>query len=433
MVLATRDAPALIDMQEYHTLATSLAQGRGYASAHGPTAFREPLYPGFLALVYRLAGTPSVLAARVAQAILGGVDVALAAAAATALGWPEAALPTAWIVALYPDRLLYASYLHREALLGPLWLIQLIAFASLRASPGPRRAALAGLSVAAGALCNAVLLATSFVHTLSLLTRPTRRALAAASVVWVVAVASLTPWAYRNLKVLGHWVWIDTKGGNALWEGNNEGWLQGKAEMEIRQAQWDQMAGMSEVEADRFARSQALRFIRAHPDQALYLWWRKALQFWRLELLFFFYYKQGYWGHLPVAALVTTAVVILPVFPLLVLGACAGVITGWRDRGTRIALALILAHCAACSVFIGGFRYHYPVVPALASLAVLGWRRRRLLRGRALALWVVSALCFSLNFVDHLVANADQIRALLGRGGSLSYSDTRSWMKRGIF
>jgi len=432
-VMATRSSQPLIDMVEYHDLAVSMVEGRGYATAQGPTAFREPLYPGFLALIFAAAGAPSVMAVRLAQAGLGGLDVALTYHAMCAVGWGGVALPAAWIVGLYPDRILYASYLHREALLGPLWLIQLIAFATLWKSASLPRAMLAGITVGLGGLCNAVLLATSAAHTLVFLARRSWRTVAAVAVVWLTAAAVIAPWAYRNHVALGHWVWLDTKGGNALWEGNNEGWLQGKPEMAIRQAQWDQMAGMPEVDADRFARSQALRFIRTHPDQALHLWWRKTLQFWRLELLSLFYYKQGYWGNLPVAGLVTLAAIILPVFPILVIGAAAGGVAQWRARATRVVVFLALTHCAACSIFIGGFRYHYPVVPALAAMAVLGWRSRARLRGAYLAAWSVLALAFTLNFADHVAANWDQVRALLGKGGKLDYSDTRSWMKKGLF
>lgn len=434
IVAATMSAEPLIDMVEYHDLAVSMVEGRGYATAQGPTAFREPLYPAFLATVYRVVGTPSALAARLVQAGLGGLDVALTYAAAATLGWNAAALPAAWIVALYPDRILYATYLHREALLGPLWLVQLVAFSFLWRSKSLWPAVLAGATIAAGGLCNAVLLATSAVYSaVSLVSRHLRRRVLQVAVAWGVAMALASPWGYRNLRVLGAWVWTDTKGGNALWEGNNEGWLEGNAEMAIRQAQWDRMEGMSEVEADRYARAQALRFIRAHPDQALYLWWRKALQFWRLELMPFFYYKQGYWGHLPAGVLAAAATITLPVFPLIVFGAAAGAAATWRQQSTRVVMALVAGHWAACSVFIGGFRYHYPIVPVLAALAVIGWQARERIRGSALAVWGVLALAFALNFVDHVVANWGQVRAMLGRGGKLEYSDTRSWMKKGLF
>ncbi|MCU0612632.1 MAG: glycosyltransferase family 39 protein [Candidatus Eisenbacteria bacterium] len=434
VVVITRHAEPLIDMVEYHQLAVSMLEGRGYAAGNGPTAFREPLYPAFLAAVYRLVGDPSVMAARLVQAGLGGLDAYLAFHAARMLGWGGYALPAAWIVACYPDRILYATYLHREAILGPLWLLQLIAFSRLWGTGGGiGRAVVAGVTVAAGALCNAVLLVTSAAHSVVLLAHPSRRRTVAVVAVWLTAAAIVAPWGYRNLRTLGHWVWLDTKGGNALWEGNNEGWLQGEAEMTIRRAQWDQMEGMSEVEADRFARAQALRFIRAHPGQFLHLWWRKSLQFWRLELLSLFYYKQGYWGDLPRGVLAAAAAVLLPVFPLVVIGAAAGTVIAWRDRGVRVAVFLTLAHCAACSVFIGGFRYHYPVVPTLAALAAMGWRSRAKLRGPVLAAWSLIALAFCFNFADHVAANWEQVLALLGRGGKLDYSDTRSWMKKGLF
>jgi hypothetical protein len=84
-------------------------------------------------------------------------------------------------------------------------------------------------------------------------------------------------------------------------------------------------------------------------------------------------------------------------------------------------------------LFIGGFRYHYPLIPGLALLAVRGWQQRRELRQKAFLLWSVISLLFLLNFVDHVAANWGQVKALVGQGGRFEHSDTRSWMKRGLF
>ncbi len=104
MVLLTRDAPLLIDMEEYHRLAVSLVDGNGYSGPSGPTAFRPPFYPAFLAFVYWITGGPHVLAARLVQAMLGGAEVWLTYRVVLSLGLRGVALPAAWIVALYPSR-----------------------------------------------------------------------------------------------------------------------------------------------------------------------------------------------------------------------------------------------------------------------------------------------------------------------------------------
>ncbi len=441
LVLLLRDAPALIDMGEYQKLAVSILEGRGYSTEAGPTAFRPPLYPLFLSLVYGVVGTPNILAARLIQAVLGGVEVWLTWRVALLLGLPAMASGAAWIVALYPTRFLYATFLHRETLLGILWLWQILAFLRVNASEKPvGRAVVAGITVALGALCNAVLFATSCALSAVLLfsdserfLKPMLRRMALVGIIWVVGLGTLVPWGIRNQSTLGGWVWVNTKGGRALWEGNNPGWMDGKSEIRIRQEQWDAMADMSEVEAERFAKRQALAFIRHHPGQFLYLSWRRSLQFWRLELLPFFYYKQGYFGDLSgLLVLLLTPVFLLP-FPVLLLAAAGGAVLQWRRSGVKLLAFLAAVYWLGTSLFIGGFRYHYPLVPGLAILAVLGWRDRARLVGRRFVLWVVLAALLVLNFADHVGANWNQVMALLGRGGALEYSETRSWMKKGPF
>jgi len=435
MALLTKDAPLLIDMEEYHRLAVSLVDGNGYSGPSGPTAFRPPFYPVFLALVYSITGGPHVLAARLVQAMLGGAEVWLTYRVVLSLGLRGVALPAAWIVALYPSRILSATFLHREVLLGLLWLWQIKAFIALGSSPQKARNVVeAGLSVAAGALCNAVFLVTSL--TLSVfalfLKISARRALHIGAA-WLVALVLLVPWGYRNYREMGEWVWINTKGGRALWEGNNPGWMEGKTEMVIRQEQWEEMEGLSEVEADDYAKQQGLRFIENRPGEFLYLTWRRVLQFWRLELLPFFYYKQGYWGALPKVVLAAMGFLLLLPFPVLATAASAGGLSAWKKRSVKLFLLLFLVHCVASSLFIGGFRYHYPLIPGITVLAVLGWQRRSEIRRSKLMIWSVVSLLFALNFVDHVAANWEQVKALLGQGGKLEYSDTRSWMKKGLF
>jgi hypothetical protein len=435
LVALVNNAPLLIDMQEYHDLAVSMLSGEGYTNADGPTAFRPPFYPAFLTAVYWLTGGPHPLAARLAQCALGVVEVWLAYRMVIVFGFSSAAMLTAWVVALYPTRVLYTAFLHREALLGILWLLQVLVFSRFESSKGGVRAAvLTGIVIAGSALCSTVFLATSITLSLFFLfTHPSKRTLSPILGGWALAIVLLAPWGFRNQQALGSWVWVNTKGGRALWEGNNRGWMEGKTEIAIRQEQWNALRGMTEPEADRFARGKALEFIRSRPAEFLYLTWRRVLQFWRLELLPFFYYKHGFWGDVPKGVLGLVGGVVVLAFPGLLVAAVAGGTTCWTNRWVRLLLLLFVTHCLASSLFIGGFRYHYPLVPGLAALAAVGWQRRGELKGRALLIWGVISLLFALNFVDHVAANRGQVRALFGKDGRFEHSDTRSWMKKGIF
>ena len=45
LAMTTNLGLQIVDEQHYHVLATSLVEGRGFASASGPTSLRPPAYP----------------------------------------------------------------------------------------------------------------------------------------------------------------------------------------------------------------------------------------------------------------------------------------------------------------------------------------------------------------------------------------------------
>src|SRR5206468_10977698 len=96
-----RDDPA-----DYHRLGVSLAGGHGFAhsvvaAGDGPTAFRPPLYPLTLGAVYTVAGH-RVVVARVVQAVVGTITVALLGVLAGLLWDRRVALVAMGLAAIYP-------------------------------------------------------------------------------------------------------------------------------------------------------------------------------------------------------------------------------------------------------------------------------------------------------------------------------------------
>jgi Dolichyl-phosphate-mannose-protein mannosyltransferase len=103
----------------------SIARGSGYLEsrfpAGGPSAFRPPGYPYFLAGVYKVAGH-RVRAARLAQALLGTAVVALIALLAWRLWDRRVALIAAALAAVYPPLIIVGTALLTESLFIPLVL-----------------------------------------------------------------------------------------------------------------------------------------------------------------------------------------------------------------------------------------------------------------------------------------------------------------------
>jgi len=145
------DSEPFSDMADYDNLARSLLRGEGFARDGQPTAYRPPLYPVFLAIVYRVAG-PSPVRARVVQAFLGAANCMLVFFLARHFlslsrlrgngtkSLPPASLGgllAAVIVAFYDEWIFYTGQLLSETLYVSLlvvWLLALIAWMNREAS-----------------------------------------------------------------------------------------------------------------------------------------------------------------------------------------------------------------------------------------------------------------------------------------------------------
>lgn len=231
-------AEGRVGFLDYYALGESLGR-RGimaYPNApDAPTAFRAPLYPGWVALRSRGEQRPGVPALLRTQAVLGGLTVAGVFAGATALSSPSGGLAAAWLFALHPSAVASAASLDLEffyslCLLGVL--LSLLRWSS-RPSPGAAAAsgALLGLS-----LCARSTLALLALPALALATRarPRRPGLSAALFLGA-ALVPLLPWVLRNAVQFRSFVplekyaaaanlytaslgWVDTvKGRHELW------------------------------------------------------------------------------------------------------------------------------------------------------------------------------------------------------------------------
>ena len=197
-LLASPDLELTGDAGQYHFLATNLSEGRGFVDVFPQielheTAFRPPLYPGALSLVFSLLW-PSAGIARLVNVLIGtGLVVALAALLYRHLG-VRAAIGGAVAAAVAPNLVANDTWVITE----PLSLLLLVL---LLGAAVERRPVLAGIATGLLLLArpSAQLLALLFVGWF-LVTLGWRRALAFAAVVVMIVV----PWVARN------WIELDS-------------------------------------------------------------------------------------------------------------------------------------------------------------------------------------------------------------------------------
>jgi 4-amino-4-deoxy-L-arabinose transferase-like glycosyltransferase len=218
------------DAADFDRHALSITAGHGYPEAlpvlggPGPSAFRPPLYPVVLSAVYLVTDTTDEserwLAARLEQALIGTLVVALIALIAFQLWGRRPALIAAGIAAIYPPLIHAGTSLLTEPLFTALVLGAIAALLRYRLTDERRRwIAVAGLCAGLAALTRgnglAVVLALA-IGAWTLRPRMSLRALAGPVIVVGCAALVVVPWTVRNAVVMDAFVPVTDQTGVAI-------------------------------------------------------------------------------------------------------------------------------------------------------------------------------------------------------------------------
>jgi 4-amino-4-deoxy-L-arabinose transferase-like glycosyltransferase len=280
VVAATPSYVPRHDDRDYDRIGWSMASGRGYPplriGGHAyAQAYRPPLWPATLGLVYSAAGH-RVPAARVADAAVGAAGVAL-------LGWVALRLygrgVARWAAALgaaYLPLALVSSVLVSETLEVALALLALAL--ALEARRRDWKWAVAAGAVAGLAALTRVNGAVVLLAVVPLTWTGPRRGLA----VLLAFAAVLAPWTVRNALELRAFVPVSTEAGVTLAGTYNHAAMTDRyapgAWLGLRHTEYARLAHapMPPAEHDRVLRRAALRFIGRHPLYPLAVAWHNT-------------------------------------------------------------------------------------------------------------------------------------------------------------
>ena len=369
------DAPA------YVTLASNIAEGRGFSYAGQPTAFRPPLYPLLLAGMMRAFGSHYVLAMRVLQFVAGLLTAYLCWRLGRRMFSREAARGALVFTLFLPTLVYFSGEMLTEclaALATAIFLHYLLA-----ALAGERTAAWGlGATVGLGSLLRfttgacVLIAAPAAIHAAK-----NRKAWLRPVLVFALAAAIFSPWLVRNRLVFGEWLISTQTGGNAL-----TGLLapQGRALPE-ETARLKEAAGwlMQDLETNGPSRATLPSEPELNRDA-----WQKAKTLWRKEnarLLPLLVKKLGYFWlstdqlvgtqHLSERERLLRAALVVPYWVVLGLA-----VVGWIGlRRRQPHLAKLLAYYSllmttAHILFAMNTRLRTPLFePLLAVLAGGGW------------------------------------------------------------
>lgn len=373
----------------YDTYAVNVIEGRGYTRFDDRDGDSDlpPLYPFFLIAVYKTLGRDP-LAVAVVQTAFDALTVLLIYWIGRRVAGVQAGLLAALLYGVYPY-LLYQNLTLNDTGIFILLLAAGIAAAyRARDTRDWRWAVALGITFGLGALTKTLivlllpLLALWWWRAVGLRTAIT---LALASGITLLAVVA--PWVVRNTRLHGELVLLSTNGGSNLHQGNNacvadylaRGW----------DAQWVNCIALapddlSETEAERWHREQALDYLRDHPDEWPRLFGTKFWVLWSPAIMPYDLPPDPYlvddavlqYGSRPFRI---ARVVHLLYFTPLLLAGIAGLLIAWR-RGLEAGplVAVFVAITVTYVIFHPSTRYRSPADPFLFILSALAlvrlWR-----------------------------------------------------------
>ena len=382
--------PRIADERDYVRLATSLVERGTFSFASGPTSLRPPLFPGLVAGLWLVSGTESLQLVRLVQALLAMVTAWLVFELASAAYDRRTGLVAGALTALYPALVFANLMILSETLFTLLLVAAVLALVRLIGAPGLLRAFVAGVLIGLAALTRSVL--WPFPLVVAPLVAwwapgPLPRRLAMAALVLVGAGVAIGPWAVRNSRLQGVPVVVDTMGGLNLRMGNYEytphdriwdaismsgekSWIVGIPARPPGGGAW------TEGKKERWARSEAVHFMVAHPGLTL---WRTAIKFgdfWGLDRDFLAGVMQGLFQPPEWFAVIAGAALLIA-YPVVIAGALAGIwLAPPGDRRVHMMLLLVVAFvCALHCVVFAHPRYRLPVMPVLTVYAAAAFTR----------------------------------------------------------
>ena len=276
-IVATPDLELTADPANYDLHARSIAAGDGYPEstvtpAGGPSAIRPPGFPLFVAATYALSGD-SVTAARVGQAIVGTVIVALIALIAWTLFGRKVGLVAGALAAIFPPLVIGGMTLLSEPLFVAFELGAVLAALRWRERGGTRMLLLAGALAGAAILTRSTGVLLLVPLAFAVRSGPWRQAAGYRAPALLVATALLVvaPWTVRNALELDAFVPVSDQDGYTLAGTYNETsrkmdgfWIPANADPAYARL-LARNRRLDEVELGRELRAEARRFAADHP------------------------------------------------------------------------------------------------------------------------------------------------------------------------
>ncbi len=347
-------------------LGWKLASGQGYWVNNpyfpdGPAYFswRAPVFPIFLALVYKIFGH-SYLAAKICLAIVSSFTCLLIYFISKLFMSEKHSIFAALLYAIYPASIFWTGYLAPETLTAFLLLLFVyIVFISFDRKIG--FSLFAGIIFGVAVLCRSAILVLFPLVPVAYFLLLDKNVLKK-SIVFLLGLMVIVPWVVRNWIIHNAFVLISTEGGVVFYIANNEFSLS-QASGFYHAENIEEFKGLSEVETDKKFYSMALDFIRKHPFTYIRLVADRCIRFWR----FFPHTISGPGENYNIKH---QLIGLFSETPLIIFGFCGMLLTARRWRYFFIFYGIVIVYSGVLILIRTAIRYRFPLMGILLIFSV---------------------------------------------------------------
>ena len=359
----------LMDTTRYLNVALNILTGRGFAEyIVGPTAFAPPVYPYFLAGVFKVFGY-NMIHAKIVQAVIGGLTCWIVYRLGFHAFGTRIGLLAAAGAAVFPDLIILAGYLYSETVYIALLCLGFLSILKACKEPQKWRHWIVG-GILLG-LCiltrHVILLFPVFIMMVLLLFKSIRQHWKRLLVFTGICYLMIVPWTIRNYLYFDEFIPVAAGSGGTFWIGSNVE-HQGEFRYSDTMQEIDEETGgvKVDIERDKILMERAIDNIADNPLQYAGVVAKKFIRY------FIKIYEAVPHGQPRQLNIFVTIILASSYYPLLLMF-LLGIVLSRRDYRYLIPLYGIVLYSGiiyALTVVVP--RYRAPLLPFFIVFAAYG-------------------------------------------------------------
>ncbi len=362
------------DERDFDTIAQNVVQGYGFSrvpDSSVPMIRRVPLYPLFLALIYRTCGH-SFGAVRVFQIFLVALTAVIGYLAVRLIFKGKLAFLSLFLIGVWPPLIVFSTRIMSEVLNTFLLSLSILCLVMLVRRRSIMLAFISGLLIGITTLCKATTaIFPIFVFLFLILAYRSKKEALYYGLILILGVAiAISPWTIRNYLQFKSFIPVQLGVSPALWVGTDiseGGRWQGEDKMLHRE--FSKALRDDHLYVEKFYFSKAIENIKENPAGYLILLVKKVGGFWRRPSV-------GEVEKFGLKKILIRGSNYLLHYLVIVFGILGSILVVKRKILLAYPLILIIFYYTLMyALLFAEPRYHIPVLPMLIILAIYGFSR----------------------------------------------------------